>query len=121
MANRVTLQEIIDGILEEQKSLKSKKEQVKKLIENLENRLPKDGKMSYRQISAHLQGEVIKALVTAHNLDIQLSNTILKSYDQLAKLIKDEMNQDISGDILSAIVQQLTESTPNITVGGTDE
>jgi len=123
---KITVDTIIDQIVEEQQSLKQKKAQVKELIEKLSVSLKALENKSYRGMS-HLTGEVIKSLVTAHDLDIKLSNTLLKSYDQLARLLREvEASEEISYDLLQLIHQHIgnfSESDIADTkgVGGTDE
>jgi len=104
----IDVNEIIAGIKEEQNQLKAKKVQIQQLIKSLEEKLQTENDKSYRKISQHLQGEIIKSLVTAHNLDIQLSNTILKSYDQLFKIAeKQTTSGELTGDIMQQIINKL--------------
>ena len=106
----VDINEIIAGIKEEQEQLKAKKAQIKQLIHSLESKLQTGEEKSYRKISQHLQGEIIKSLVTAHNLDIQLSSTILKSYDQLFKIAEKQTSSgEITGDLMQQLISKISQ------------
>jgi len=113
MGVKISMDDIINQIVEEQQKLKDKKEHVKKLIETLASKLEDNNDKSYRKISQHLQGEIIKSLVSAHDLDIKISNTLLKSYEQLARLLREmETQSEVSGDEIAMILQALTGNIP---------
>lgn len=113
MGVKISMDDIINQIVEEQQKLKDKKEHVKKLIETLASKLEDNNDKSYRKISQHLQGEIIKSLVSAHDLDIKISNTLLKSYEQLARLLREmETQSEVSGDEIAMILQALTGNVP---------
>jgi len=113
MGVKISMDDIINQIVEEQQKLKDKKEHVKKLIETLASKLEDNHDKSYRKISQHLQGEIIKSLVSAHDLDIKISNTLLKSYEQLARLLREmETQSEVSGDEIAMILQALTGNIP---------
>ena len=104
----VKLEEVIGKITKEQEALESKKQEVKKLVEFLQSKLDETKGKSYRQISQHLQGEVIKALVSAHDLEIKISNNLLRAYESLAKLLKEEASESmITGDLLAELVNAM--------------
>jgi len=113
MSRNINLDDVIQKITEEQERLNNKKQQVQNLIERLSKSLDNLDQKSYRGLS-HLTGEVIKSLVSAHDLDIKISNTLLKSYEQLARLLKEvESKEEISFDLLQMIEKHLM-SDPSI-------
>ena len=102
---KVTLDDVISNILAEQEDLKQKKTEIKQLISYLSSNIESQSK-SYRSRSTHLIAETIKALVSAHNIDIQLSSTLLRSYDQLAKLLK-EMEMQSQNQVDATFLENL--------------
>jgi len=105
---KVTLDDVISQILAEQEDLKKKKSEIKQLIKLLSSTIDDSSNTtkSYRSKSTHLIAETIKALVSAHNIDIQLSSTLLRSYDQLAKLLR-EMEMQTQNQVDATFLEEL--------------
>jgi type I site-specific restriction endonuclease len=99
----MTSEEILQQIQEEQNSLKSKKNEVRKLIDNLQSRLDEytDKTKSYRsaRISPQIISEIVRSLVSAHKLEVDISSNLLRSYKELFELKrKTELEQESSID-----------------------
>jgi len=95
---------------EELNYLKKKKGDIQNLIQTLNEKIGFESK-SYRHLSSQLQAELVKALVSAHDLEIRISNSLLKSYEQLAKLIQTQTSTDISGDLIQEILKTMENLT----------
>jgi len=120
----MTSEEILQQIQEEQNSLKSKKNEVRKLIDNLQSRLDEytDKTKSYRsaRISPQIISEIVRSLVSAHKLEVDISSNLLRSYKELFELKrKTELEQESSID--NSMLREMMKALGSLEIAEMEE
>jgi len=111
--------EILKQIEIEQNELRQKKQEVKKLIQTLQNRLDSYTKAlesqekSYRakhRISPQIVSELVRSLVSAHKLEIDISSNLLRSYKEMVEIqrkIEQDESQEVNNEMLRELLKNM--------------